>query len=145
MALAAPRDDIDKLRGFQRVMSDLDNDLLELSNRFQEARDARSSDITATLREVTLLTKMHLESLKDTVVGVGLLKCDKASTDYFREVGKQRFGESGVPAFLDLKIRDISTWISFSKDARLLAQANQLRDALRSMREAVVSMRPRYS
>ena len=82
MALAAPKDDIDKLRGFQRVMSDLDNDFLELSNRFQEARDARSSDITATLREVTLLTKMHLESLKDTVVGIGLLKCDKASTDY---------------------------------------------------------------
>lgn len=145
IALGAPKDDINKLRGFQRVMSDLSNDFVELSNRFQEARDMRSSEIANSLGDITLLTTLQLESLKDTVVGVGLLQCDKMSTDYFREVGNQRFGESGVPTFLDLKIRDISTWISFSKDARLIAQANQLRDALRSMREAVVSMRPRYS
>ena len=145
IASAAPKDDLNKLNGFQRAMLDQGNDFVELGNRFQEAQDARSGQIANSLGNVTVLINMQLQSLKDTVIGIGLLQCDKASTDYFRDVGKQRFGESGVSAFLDEKIREISSWLSLSKDARLIAQANRLRDTLRNIREAVISMRQTYS
>jgi hypothetical protein len=145
LALAAPKDDIDQLRGFQRALVNLGSDFGEISKRFQETRDARSAEIANSLNDITLLITLQLEPLKDAIVGLKLLKCDKTSQDYFREVAMQRFGEGGVQAFLDIRIREISTWISLSKDARLIAQANRLRDTLQSVRETVISMRQRYS
>ena len=145
VVLAAPKDDIAKLSAYQRAMSDLTNDFVELSTRFQQSRDVKSSEVANTLGDFAQLTTLQLELLKDVVVGVGLLHCDQASQDYFRTVARQRIGDSGVPAFLDLKIREVSTWLSFSQDTRLIAQGNRLRDTLRNIREEVVSMKARYT
>ena len=144
-ALSAPRDDIATLSAFQRVMSDLTNDFVALSTRFQESRDVKSSDISNTLGDAALVTQLQLELLKDSVVGMGLLKCDRASQDYFKQVTRERLGNGGVIAFLDLKIREISTSMSFASDPRLIAQAERFRQILRNIREAIVSMRSRYT
>jgi|SRR5208283_3836233 len=90
-ALAAPKDDIDKLRSFQRAMSDLGNEFAKLNNRYLEAQDSKSAEVATTLQEITLLTKLQLEPLEYTVVDIGLLQCDKASQNYFRQLVKDNF------------------------------------------------------
>lgn len=145
VAFAAPKDDLDKLRSFQYVMSDFSKDVSELTKRFVATRDARSAELSNNLANGILLVTLSLESLKDTVVAIGILKCDKASQEYFKDVAKIRFGETGVQATLDQQISDISTWISFTDNARLIAQATRLRDTLRSIKQELAAMRPRYA
>ena len=87
---------------------------------------------------------MSMEQLKDSVVAIGFLQCDDVSRRYFRDAAKVRFDEA-VPNLLDRQIRDISTWISFSQDARLIAQASRFRDTLRAIQQTIVSMRPAYA
>lgn len=141
---AAPKDDIATLSSYQRAMSDFANDFVALSARFEHSRDSTSSNVAITLGEVALQTTMQLELLKDVVVGIGLLRCDRDSQEYFHQVARERAGDTGVVAFLDLKARDISTMMSFSRDARIVTQANRLRETLRNIRDSVISMRGRY-
>lgn len=143
-SLAAPKDDIATLRSYQQTMSDFTSDFLALSTRLEQSRDATSSNVAITLGDVALQTTLQLELLKDVIVGIGLLRCDRDSQEYFRQVARERTGDTGVVAFLDLKARDISTLTSLTQDARIVTQANRLRETLRSIRDSVLSMRTKY-
>lgn len=143
VALASPKEDIDTLKRLQASVVDLANDFLKMSQRFQESRDVRSSDIALNLANSAQIVAMSLDQLKDTVVAVGVLQCDNTARRYFRDMAQIRFRET-VPNILDQRARDVSTWISFSQDNRLIAQASRLRDKLRELQETLQSMGSRY-
>lgn len=144
VAVASPKEDIETLKRLQASVVDLANDFLEMGQRFQESRDVRSSDIALNLANSAQIVAMSLDQLKDTVVAVGVLQCDNTARRYFRDMAQIRFRET-VSNILDQRAREVSTWISFSRDNGLIAQAARFRDKLRELQEALTPMAGRYT